>query len=88
MTTPEPQGERRMVTALHVTACNKCRRARGAALAGARGPRPSRQDGSGRCPHGKVDRSVWAPGHGPDADRPDEPPAAPDDPEERREGPI
>jgi hypothetical protein len=84
----------RIVPMISVTACRKCRRARGAALAGIRGTRASSKDGSGRCPHGLVDRTVWAPGEGPEAARSAETAEtleAPEDPssqEERRQGPI
>ncbi|THJ74675.1 hypothetical protein E7Y31_10060 [Candidatus Frankia alpina] len=69
---------------ISVTACRQCRRARGAALAGVRGVRASSKDGSGRCPHGLVDRTVWAPGEGPGS----EPPEDPTTPEERRRGAV
>jgi hypothetical protein len=77
-------GDERIVPMISVTACRKCRRARGAALAGARGPQPVRRNRSGRCPHGKVDRTIWAPGFGPGSEpRPD-----PTTPEERRRGAV
>jgi hypothetical protein len=56
----------------------------GAALAGTRGPQPVRRNRSGRCPHGEVDRTIWAPGFGPGSGpRPD-----PTTPEEAATGAV
>lgn len=68
MTDPEAEPPR-MVPMISVTGCPLCRRARGAAIAGSRGPQAIARDGSGRCTHGQVDRTIWAPGEGPDPDR-------------------
>jgi hypothetical protein len=79
-----PTGETFMVPMIYLVACRHCRRARGAARAGARGPRPARIGEPGRCEHGKVvDLTVWAPGHGPGEGLPD-----PTTPQERRQGPV
>lgn len=78
------RGGGRLVPMISVTACRECRRARGAALAGVRGARPSPRDGSGHCPHGLVDRTVWAQGEGPGS----APPEDPTTPGDRRRGPV
>lgn len=68
---PAPAADETIVPMLRLVACPKCRRARGAALAGARGPQPGR-GGNGYCPHGKPDKTVWADGYGPGSEPPDE----------------
>ncbi|OHV42171.1 hypothetical protein BBK14_11150 [Parafrankia soli] len=59
-----------VVPMLALVACNKCRRRRGAQLHATGSVEPIPEHGT--CPHGKPLRKVWAPGHGPGSEPPED----------------